>query len=272
MSLELFEAIIIKAKREEYSQIFLFNWNEPFLCENLYEYMNLIYKYDFPERIVSSNLSLESISHFDEFLHSRFTKMIVTVSGFTQEIYEKYHRNGRIDWVKKNLEYIADFKLKMPEICGDVVVRYLVFDYNHNEIALFRNYVSNDLDLGFEIVTADRYWDDNDSIDFLKFFEKYSDVCAKPKKMCWCTEQGLQCDVNGDVYICCKLPTLSFFKIGNFLTDDDISLRINKLLNPYCDICDNFKIFDGKKILPVPNDVCEELMRRLNNGEIKNID
>jgi hypothetical protein len=65
--------------------------------------------------------------------------LYVSVSGFTQGMYQRYHRNGNLAFVKRNLEYAAEYKLKHG-IKDAIYVRYLNFGYNADELRLFEEY------------------------------------------------------------------------------------------------------------------------------------
>jgi MoaA/NifB/PqqE/SkfB family radical SAM enzyme len=263
MSLSLFEEIVIKAKDNGYTYFDLINFTEAFLKKDLYKYMELLREHGIPRRTTSSNFSFDKIPNFDEFLDSGFTRLFVSVSGFTQETYEKYHKGGNLEWVKRNLEYAAKYK-RDKKIAGDIIVRYLSFDYNKNEIDLFKKFTQQ-LGLTFEIRNGgvsnmQTYNPKGTSDDEItaRFLRSYHTISGKKRNLEVCSSFGMMAlDYKGDAYLCCSVPTHACLKIGNFFRDDVESLLINKWLHPYCQLC------RVKKTVPLPKFVKEEIIRRI---------
>jgi len=107
MSFDLFKAIVDKIEKENSLNIpiviCLYNWGEPLLHPNISQMIRYIKEKGFFSD-VSSNLNIRSIESILTYLPD---KMIVSMSGYTQTIYEKSHRKGNIHLVLSNL-----YKLK----------------------------------------------------------------------------------------------------------------------------------------------------------------
>src|SRR5215469_7206639 len=69
MSLDMFRAIVAKAKVDGAYQVDVFSWIEPFLCRDLHEYVAIVKEAGLPCGI-SSTLSLPSIDAFEATLRN----------------------------------------------------------------------------------------------------------------------------------------------------------------------------------------------------------
>jgi len=261
MDLDTFSLVVKKAKDYNIDCIDLSNWTEVFLKKDVYKYMEVLCENNISKRCVSSNLSLAKIPNFDNFLKSGFTRLYVSVSGFTQKTYEKYHRCGNLEYVKSNLEYVANY-INKYKIDGSIVIRYLDFGYNKEEIEDFKVYAYQ-LGLSFEwrrggksqyLTSFDNETDR--TISMLKDYHKVScnqvtfNVCGMFKTF------ALDCEA--DAYLCCCKPNYECTKIGNFLRDSYEDIMSNKFMNPVCQICDDAKTY------PLPKRLRAEILRRLN--------
>ena len=243
MSIELFERIILKAKNESFDRIGLYNWSEPLLCNNLYEYLRIVNKAGLDCHF-SSNFSLHTIKNLDAIMNES-PGVIVSISGFSQEVYEKYHSGGKLDYVKENLRKASRLTGK-----GWISIKYLFFDYNQHEIPIAREFAES-LGIGFSVMCAHgnplenqsskpRYEEQNTAGYYLSEYSP-SDHLGYLGKTC-CHEDNFAIDCNGDMHLCCVVPTHGIFNCGSYL---DMSLQKFKKMreiHPYCSICE----FGGK--------------------------
>jgi MoaA/NifB/PqqE/SkfB family radical SAM enzyme len=96
---------------------------------------------------LSSNLNF--IQRVPETLEAGPDLIIVSLSGWTQEVYEKGHAGGRIDKVKENMRILAEANNARPEDKRvNILVNFHVYLDNGHEIAPMKEYAKN-LGLGF---------------------------------------------------------------------------------------------------------------------------
>src|SRR5437588_9716858 len=98
MPLPRFREIVSKARAEGYPNVSLINWTEAFLCKTLHEYVAVVKEAGL-DCWISSNLSLPPKEYSPAIiaaLSSGVDILTVSVSGFTQSIYEINHKRGRI--------------------------------------------------------------------------------------------------------------------------------------------------------------------------------
>ena len=128
-----------------------FNWTEPFLNRNLQDYVAVVKMHGLI-CLVSTNFSLRRIDNLEAALRAGIDKLIISVSGFDQPVYEINQVNGNVDYVKANAERVAALK-RSGGINTDVNLRFLRFAYNHDQEANLEQY-ARDLDFAFDPMDA----------------------------------------------------------------------------------------------------------------------
>jgi len=111
----------------------LFNWGEPLLHPQIEDIVKMVHK----RRIfiqISTNLNIRNKQILEKICSTGLDFMIVSISGTTQKVYEKYHITGEIDLVLDNLRYIIDYKKKLDYINPIIELKYLIFNYNTHQI------------------------------------------------------------------------------------------------------------------------------------------
>lgn len=145
MDMDLMERILDKIALENPDAIvFTYGNSEPFLHPKLPECIASIKRRGLhPE--MSTNLNV--INRVDEVLAAQPDMIIISLSGFTQEVYEKGHAGGKIERVKENMRILAEANAKAnPKI--RISVNYHVYNDNEHEITPMREYAES-LGLGF---------------------------------------------------------------------------------------------------------------------------
>lgn len=256
MPLELFEKCICKAITEGYGAVGLYNWTEPFLNENLPEYIAIVKKHGL-YCMVSSNLSLNPDKFFPRIegsLVAGIDHLHVSVSGCEEGIYTINHRGGNINYVKQNLERIAKLKAK-GAIKSKISLRLIKFDYNVDEEIKLQTYASS-LGLDFEVIQGVGHPllfpgafapcdAKNKELDFedyrnwyLSKLTEYNPERPYDKgKICALIRDTVAVDYKGDVYLCCGIPNYSFYKLGSYLDLSVDNILFQRYIHPFCSTC-----------------------------------
>lgn len=250
MDYMLFTKIIDKAARLGIHSIELFNWTEPFLCTELPKYAAYIQEKGLTCHI-SSNLSLPDIPHLIPTLkHCEF--LVVSVSGFTQDVYKINHRGGHIDFVKRNLEIISAAK-KCGEIHLDIHIHYLIFDHSKEEFPLFKEFAEKH-DFFIEPwrglgLSGDQSFTSESSISqnnestwckkYLNFDSMTYPLVSKDHtaKHCLGAITPIPLDCEGNVFLCVFKPSIKKLCVGHFLDDDFDVLQYRRFAHPACTVC-----------------------------------
>lgn len=137
MEPELMEKILDKIAVENPNAIvFTYGNSEPFLHPRLPECLASIKRRGLHAEF-STNLN--HIQRVDEVLAAAPDMIIISLSGFTQEIYERGHAGGKIDRVMANMEVLADHNHRAGHKVN-ISVNYHVYNDNAHEIEPMRGY------------------------------------------------------------------------------------------------------------------------------------
>jgi hypothetical protein len=256
MPLSRFREVVTKIRDEGYPNVALINWTEPFLCQTLHEYVPLV-KEAGMDCWLSSNLSLRPNDYLPTILStlsSGVDILFVSVSGFTQPIYEINHVGGRVDWIKTNLEAIAE-QLRLRKLTTSVWIRFLEFPYNSHEKELWGEYARK-LGIGFDPVPA--HGDPNTPYSGSIFHQHVQNVMENyknthpakiakeisleepvlPETICSLIADRLALDAKGDMYLCCAYPNAPDLRIGSYVDIDEGELLLQRYEHAFCTACE----------------------------------
>jgi MoaA/NifB/PqqE/SkfB family radical SAM enzyme len=256
MTPEFAARIIEKAiKESDVQEVGLVHWGEAFLSRRLIEIMDVIGSYGLP-CILSTNLSMKNIDDYlEEVIKRKPACFKVSVSGFSQEIYQRGHRNGDIELVKKNLHTLRNL-LDIYDADGSInaYVAWHQYKDNEKESEKMAEYLKP-LRFPFNVSPA-YYLPVENCIEFIDgkvdnaYYENvvrrllidpsvypYKDIFhSMYNPYCYKQEQEIVVGIDGNVYVCgCSWK----HKLGNFL---DLSLREihqSRRIHPLCVQCKN---------------------------------
>lgn len=281
MDLETFKKILEKASREYPGAIIaLYNWTEPFLHPQIAEFIKTVHSFGF-KSILSSNLNLLPFD-LDEFSKAGLGSLTISLSGFSQKIYEIGHRGGNIETVKENMRKLS-LALKKAGASTKITVYYHKYLYNLEEIDLMKNFAES---LGFAfghdwayfmpIEGIKDYLDDKLAQSEVDFIEKKLALdirqaveATKPfrKEPCLFPTSLLTIDWRGQIQLCCGLYDSGKFSIGSYLdtASEIIEERLKK--HPYCKECMKIGLhilisWHGHKIRPIYEKIAEEKVKK----------
>lgn len=218
LPVDRFQEIVRKAASEGYKRIGLFNWTEPFLNPDLARYMAAI-KASGLGAALSSNFSLRTIPHLEEVL--RVTDhLIISVSGFDQDVYAVNHVAGDIEQVKANLRRAADLK-STGKIATVLVLRLIRFAHNHAEEPKLRGFAEA-LGIDFEVIEGVGNPEHPlQGVTNESFLKRIDSVAVPeqnvPDKVCPLVFGQGSIDSKGDAYLCCAYPNYPSTRIGSYL-------------------------------------------------------
>jgi MoaA/NifB/PqqE/SkfB family radical SAM enzyme len=143
MDPDLMERILDKIAMENPQAIvFCYGNSEPFLHPRLAECIASIKRRGLNAQF-STNLNY--IRNVGEVLAAKPDFVIISLSGFTQEVYVKGHAGGNIEKVKANMKVLGTFN-QFHKI--DIQVNYHVYNDNQHEVELMREF-AKECQLGF---------------------------------------------------------------------------------------------------------------------------
>src|SRR5215471_19279734 len=148
MSTELLGRILDKALSEcEIRSVGLYNWTEPLLHPELPSLVREVKKRNLICAL-SSNLNI--LRDPEKLLAEEPDWFRISVSGFTQPVYEIGHYKGHIGKVTENMKHLADAKRKAGARTS-IHVFYHRYLHNLDEASLMEEFARS---LGFEFATC----------------------------------------------------------------------------------------------------------------------
>jgi MoaA/NifB/PqqE/SkfB family radical SAM enzyme len=139
MDWDLMERCIDKIYSENPKAIvFLYGNSEPFVHPRLAECIFAVKK-----RGLRCELStnLNHVHHLDEVLAAGLDFMIISLSGFTQEVYVKGHQGGNIEKVKANMKLLGNANARAAKPV-EIKVNYHIYTDNGHELERMRAYAA----------------------------------------------------------------------------------------------------------------------------------
>jgi MoaA/NifB/PqqE/SkfB family radical SAM enzyme len=239
------------------SYIALYNWGDTFLYKNLSKLLEELSKLDI-YIATSSNLSMPKPDLETLVKNLRKGELRISLSGFTQDIYEYSHEGGNIEIVKKNMVLLKNLIEKYNNYDLQVKVVYHKYKHNIHEVELMKKF-SEDLGFSFDPINAILFPVEH-ILDYLDFgiaksekFNKMANNLLMPlnellkdsarSNTCKFWKQN-DIDVDGGVTLCCITFDRNINTVANsiFEIDNLDSLLKKKMSNPLCGKCMNRKV------------------------------
>jgi len=110
----------------------LYNWGEPFLHPEIGSIVK-----SFHDRniftVISSNFSFRNNKALESVCDAGLDQLIISLSGASQLVHERYHRSANLDQVLANLKYMSQYKREQGRRRPVVECKYLLFKHNLHE-------------------------------------------------------------------------------------------------------------------------------------------
>lgn len=149
MDMDLLRDVLDKIRNENNKAIvFLYGNSEPFLHPQLPECIREVKSRGLRCEF-SSNLN--HVNRLDETLEANPDFIMVSLSGFSQEVYSRGHAGGDIDKVKANMQLLSEAKAKANNSTHIAVNYHLYNDNGGSEVEKMKEFAEI---LGFEFVTC----------------------------------------------------------------------------------------------------------------------
>lgn len=185
----------------------LFNWGEPLLHPQIDNIVRMFHE----RRIfhhISTNLNIHNKQVLEKVCDAGLDFLTISISGITQEIYEKYHQKGDINLVLDNLRHIINYKKKLKCINPIIELKYLVFKFNIHQIDEARNLAK---EMGVDIFRACYAGGPEDEIIPIKEVQKHL-LYPGTGKLCSQLWRTIVLNSDGGVAPCCFV----YFKKDDF--------------------------------------------------------
>lgn len=221
---ELFHKIIDQLHKE-LIYLNLFFQGEPLLNKKLPE----LIRYANSKNIftaLSTNAQLLNGEQAKALVESGLGKIIISIDGTTQEVYENYRRGGKLQNVTEAIKHLNEWKRKLHSHTPFIEMQFIVFKTNEHQIndvkRLAKSLHANQLTL-----KSAQIYDLENGKDILTSINKYARYNITPegkltiksqmKNKCWRQWSGAVLNAKGEVLPCCfdKNSAFSFGNINN---------------------------------------------------------
>lgn len=243
VDMNLYRNSIDKIKDKLLHIIFYFQ-GEPLLNTKLSEMIAYAHKCGIYTSTSTNGQALSS-EKAKELVASGLDKLIISIDGTTQEVYEKYRKKGKLDRAIKAVEHIAYWKKQLKSASPMVEIQFIVFGTNEHQINDIKKLAKTLKADRLALKTAQIYNFENGS-ELLPKTSKYSryrklpngkyEIKNKLHNHCLRLWSGAVINVNGDVLPCCfdkdashtfgNLNNTAFSEIMNGNTANDFRKSI----------------------------------------------
>ncbi len=171
--------------------LILYFQGEPFLNKDIFKLIEYSAKKKKVYTTTSTNGHYLTGEYAEKTVRSGLDRLIISMDGTTQDVYEQYRKKGDLEKVKEGIKNIVYWKNRLNSKTPFIVIQFLVFKFNEHQIEDIKK-LSRDLGADkTELKSAQIYDFENDS-SFIPTISKYS----RYKK-----------DINGNYIIKNKLKT-----------------------------------------------------------------
>ncbi|MCX6993630.1 MAG: radical SAM protein [Kiritimatiellaeota bacterium] len=112
---------------------FLYVTGEPFMNKDLARYIEYAHRKRIYTVVSTNGHFINTPEQAEKIVNSGLDDLIITISGLSQEVYEKYHRHGHIATVLKGLDNLVAARIRLGKKSPKLTIRYVEFAYNLEE-------------------------------------------------------------------------------------------------------------------------------------------
>lgn len=130
MPLPIYETFLRQMGPFSFCSMF-YNYGEPLLHKRFPEFVNAAKKY-LVFTMTSTNLSMP-LADPEGLVSSGLDRMVLSVDGATQDVYERYRRKGQLDLVFENIRKIVAARKKLGSPTPYLIWQFLTFEHNAHQ-------------------------------------------------------------------------------------------------------------------------------------------
>jgi MoaA/NifB/PqqE/SkfB family radical SAM enzyme len=207
---DIYKKLIDELSRTLYHVILYFQ-GEPFLNNRLVELISYTHNAGIYTSTSTNGQFLNKIVSKDIVL-SGLDKLIISVDGYTQEVYETYRIGGNLQKAIEGIKNIVEWKKELKSLTPFVEIQFLVLKTNEHQIKemkklakvlkvdrlIFKTAQLYDFENGSELMTTiNRYSRYKKTVDGTYIIK------GRQPNHCWRMWSGAVINVHGDVLPCC---------------------------------------------------------------------
>ena len=208
MNIELFNKIIRETEKYTF-YLNLYFQGEPLLHPQIGEFIEKANKNRLYTTI-STNAQLLDEQMCRKLIMSGLSRIVISLDGFSQEIYETYRRDGKVETVKKGILMLIQARKELGAFSPIIIVQVLAFDHNKREIPAIREWCKEVGVDKLEIKTAQMNEFGDGTVQPAREKSRYQDSSVKqytvpghPYNHCWRQWSSAVITWNGLMVPCC---------------------------------------------------------------------
>lgn len=193
------------------SYLQLFFQGEPFLHPKIFEYIAFAKERNIYTSI-STNGQFLGVTNCEKIVNSGLQRLIISMDGTTQDVYEKYRVGGSLGLVINGIENLLETKRQLKSKTPFVIMQFVVFSTNEHQVPAVKALAKSLHVDKLEIKTAqiDNFENGNTLIPNNKKFSRYIEnekglftLKRKSKFKCWRVWNGSVLSAENKILPCC---------------------------------------------------------------------
>jgi len=247
---------VIDQLKDNLIHIIFYFQGEPLLNKDLCSYIK--YAHD-ANIFTSTSTNAQALNYLTakNIVESGLDKIIISIDGTTQEVYEQYRIGGKLSKAIEGIKFIQEWKLKLKSKTPFVEIQFIVFKSNENQISEIYK-IAKELkvnNIALKSAQLYNFENGNSMLTSLKKYARYKKqkngqyaIKSKLPNHCWRMWSGGVINTKGELLPCCfdKNSSNSYGNISSstFMTiwhNDKSKIFRNKLLadRKQFDMCKN---------------------------------
>jgi radical SAM protein with 4Fe4S-binding SPASM domain len=185
---------------------------EPFLHPDFTQLVKITSDKGYVTATSTNGHFLQDRNKVKNLIEAGLDRLVVSVDGTTQEVYEKYRRNGNLQQVIDGIKNVVELKKELNSSTPFVEMQFLVMSYNEHQVPEVRK-LAKQLDVNKLTFKTMQVYDFENGSDFFPKQERFNryrlgkdgkyHLKGRMKKCCWRQWSSVVISSTGDVLPCC---------------------------------------------------------------------
>ena len=183
--------------------VYLYNWGEPLLNKDIAEIVRVCHDRGIFTSL-STNLSVKHTDRLEGMCDAGLDHIDPSIDGATQEVYQEYRKEGKIDLVYSNIRHLLAYRESRDRVNPVIDWQYLDFDHNRHEIEAARKKAQ---ELGVDrFFTRHGYTPDDGEEEWIESRgDQDKGAMRTPKYSCELLWRHVVVNADGGVAPCCYM-------------------------------------------------------------------
>jgi len=211
LDLDCFQKIINQLPKS-ISYITFYFQGEPFLHPEFADLVQIANKKNIFTATSTNGHFLSDRDKTKKIISSGLDRIIVSIDGTTQEVYEKYRKNGKLQKVIDGVKTLVELKKELHSKTPYIEIQFLVMAHNEHQVSEMTA-LAKSLEVDELTFKSAQIYEFEDGSELMPQHEKYNryykdkdgkyHIKGKMKNRCWRQWSSVIITASGDVLPCC---------------------------------------------------------------------